>query len=402
MAAVLYDMKYRRFGRLNWEVSVLGFGAMRLPTIDGDPSRVNEPEAIRMIRYAIDHGLNYIDTAYQYHGGNSEVVVGKALKEGYCDKARVATKMPIGRINRSEEMDDILNEQLRRLQLDHVDFYLLHGLNRDRWRKTLELNALEWAERQIAEGKIRYLGFSFHDEFEIFKDIIDGYDGWTFCQIQLNYVDNENSRRTPGIMGLNYAASRRLAVVVMEPLKGGLLTVTPPKEVQSIWDRAEVKRSRAEWALLWVWSHPEVSVALSGMSTMDQVIENLRIADLSGSSIISPKDFEVLAKVREKYLEYGFIGCTGCRYCMPCPQGTRIPDILSFYNELLSSDDSKRLGIIERYNATIPPENRAEACIGCGACVEKCPQNLPIPRLLSNTQRFLRITTQQDSRSEDR
>ncbi|MBS7648154.1 MAG: aldo/keto reductase [Candidatus Bathyarchaeia archaeon] len=383
-------MKYRRFGKLNWEASVLGFGAMRLPTLDGDYNRVNEPEAIRMIRYAVDHGVNYIDTAYPYHGGNSEVVVGKALKDGYRDKVRIATKMPIGRVSKPEELDEIFNEQLRRLQLDYVDFYLLHGLNRDGWRKTLDLNALDWAERQIAEGRIRHFGFSFHDEFEVFKEIIDGYSGWTFCQIQYNYVDNESSVRTPGTIGLKYAASRGLAVVVMEPIKGGLLAVTPPKEVQAIWDEAEVKRSPAEWALLWVWNHPEVSVALSGMSTMEQVIENIRIADRSAPNILTPKELEIITRVKEKYLQHGFVGCTGCRYCMPCPQGVRIPDILAFLNMALRADEPQRREVIDRYNAAIPQENRAETCIRCGTCESKCPQNLPIRKLLSDARWVLR------------
>ncbi|MBS7653875.1 aldo/keto reductase [Candidatus Bathyarchaeota archaeon] len=383
-------MKYRRFGRLDWDVSVLGFGAMRLPIIEGDSSRIDEPEAIKMIRYAVDNGVNYIDTAYPYHGGNSEIVVGKALKGEYREKARVATKMPIGRVNAKEDLDKIFNEQLQRLQFNHVDFYLLHGLNRDSWRKTLELNVLDWAERQVADGRINHLGFSFHDEFEIFKEIVDSYE-WGLCQIQYNYVDNESSRQTPGIKGLKYAASKGLAVIIMEPIKGGLLAVTPPKEVQKIWDEFGINRSTVEWALLWVWNHPEVSVALSGMSTMEQVIENIQIADRSGSNILTPKELEVIYKAREKYLQCGFVGCTGCRYCMPCPQGVSIPEILAFYNEVLrATDEMQRREVIEKYYADIPPEKRADACVKCGACEEKCPQKLPIRGLLSGSRWMLR------------
>lgn len=388
-------MKYRKFGRLNWDVSVLGFGTMRLPILDGDPNKVDEAEAIRMIRYAIDHGVNYIDTAYPYHGGNSEVVLGKALKDGYRDRVKIATKMPIGRVSRREELDEIFNEQLRRLQLDYVDFYLLHGLNRDNWRKTLDLNVLDWAERQIDEGRIKYFGFSFHDEFEIFKEIIDGYSKWTLCQIQYNYIDTESSRRGPGTTGLKYAASKGLAVVVMEPLRGGLLAVKPPREVQEIWDRADVKRSPVEWALLWVWNHPEVSVALSGMSTMEQVIENIQIADRAGSNIFTAKDLEIIARVRERYLQYGFIGCTGCRYCMPCPQNVRIPEILAFYNRFLkTSNEGERRQIAKEYFAIIPQKEGVEVCIKCGACEKKCPQSLPIRKLLSDFQWILRWASQ--------
>jgi predicted aldo/keto reductase-like oxidoreductase len=383
-------LKYRKFGRLDWSVSVLGFGAMRLPIIGGDQSKINEPEAIKMIRYAIDHGVNYIDTAYPYHGGNSEVVVGKALKDGYREKAKVATKMPIGRINTKEELNKIFDEQLRRLQFDYIDFYLLHGLNRDSWRKTLELNVLDWAERQMADGRIKHLGFSFHDEFEIFKEIIDSYN-WDFCQIQYNYVDNESSRQTPGTEGLKYAASKGLAVVIMEPIKGGLLAVTPPKEVQAIWDESEIKRSPVEWALLWVWNHPEVSVALSGMSTMEQLIENIQLANRSGPNILTHKELEIIYKVREKYLQYGFVGCTGCRYCMPCPQNVSIPEILAFYNEVLrAASEMQRREVIEKYYATVPQDKRADACINCGTCEGRCPQKLPIRGLLSRARWMLR------------
>lgn len=387
-------MKYRRFGRLDWEVSVLGFGAMRLPVIDGDPSRINEPEAIRMIRYGIDHGINYVDTAYPYHGGNSEVVVGKALRDGYREKTRVATKMPIGMfVKTRDDLDRIFREQLRRLQLDYVDFYLLHGLNREAWRKALELNVLEWAEKKMDEGTIKYFGFSFHDDFEVFKEIINGYDKWSFCQIQYNYVDTESGRHTPGRKGLEYAYSRGLGVVIMEPLKGGMLTVPPPREVQEIWDEAESKRTLAEWGLLWVWNHPEVSVALSGMSTMEQVIENVAIADRLSPNMLQSKDLKIISRVREKYLQYGFIGCTGCRYCMPCAQGVSIPEILAFYNTVLRSfgDEGNRRKLIDQFQSEIPPEKRANACIKCGECEKKCPQNLPIRKLLADSLWILRM-----------
>ena len=379
-------MKYRRFGRLDWEVSALGFGAMRLPVIGGDRSKVDEAEAIRMIRYAIDHGVNYIDTAYPYHGGNSEVVVGKALEDGYRERVRVATKLPIWMINSREDLDRVFNEQLRKLRTDRVDFYLMHGLNRERWSKVLELNILDWAERMVADGRIGYLGFSFHDEFEVFKEIIDGYGGWTLCQILYNYMDVDFQA---GRRGLKYAASKGLAVVVMEPIRGGMLAIKPPPEIQAIWDEADVKRSPAEWALQWVWNHPEVSVALSGMSTMEQVIENVRSADRSGPNKLTRKELELISRVREMYLRYGFIGCTGCRYCTPCPQGVNIPDIFKLYNEFLKSSRDREVQrrVIERYRREIPPESGAKNCVKCGECEEKCPQQLPIRELLAKAAR---------------
>ncbi|MEJ5197925.1 MAG: aldo/keto reductase, partial [Anaerolineae bacterium] len=253
-------MKYRTFGRLGWQVSALGFGAMRLPTIGGDPTQIDEAEATRMIRYAIDHGVNYIDTAYPYHGGNSERLLGRILQDGYRERVHLATKMPCWMVESAADFDRFLDEQLARLQTDHLDLYLLHGLRAERWQKVRDLGVREWAERKMAEGKFRRLGFSFHDSFETFKQILDEYDGWGMCQIQYNYMDEQHQA---GVRGLRLAASRGLAVVVMEPLRGGLLAGSPPANVQALWDAAPVRRTPADWALQWLWDQPEVSVVLS-------------------------------------------------------------------------------------------------------------------------------------------
>jgi predicted aldo/keto reductase-like oxidoreductase len=375
-------LKYRQFGKLDWKVSALGFGAMRLPIIGSDKSKIDEGEAIKMIRYAIDHGVNYLDSAYTYHEGNSETLVGKALKDGYRQKVRVATKMPTWLINSQSDMTKFLNEQLTRLQLDHVDFYLLHGLKKDRWLKMKELNVFDWAKKAIEEGKIMHIGFSFHDDYETFKEIIDGYDKWDLCQIQYNYLDQDVQA---GTRGLRYAASKKLAVVVMEPIAGGILAFKPSKEIQDIWNRRKTKRTPAGWALQWVWDHPEVSLALSGMSTMKQVIENIKSAGRSKSNKLTEKELDTITDVKKRYIQYGLIGCKDCGYCMPCPQGVEIPKILVFYNE-----HGKRRGngeaikeLAERYNETIPAENRATKCVKCGQCEERCPQQLPIRDLLA-------------------
>ena len=371
-------MKYRKFGKLDWRVSALGFGAMRLPVIDQDPGKIDEAEAIEMIRYAIDHGVSYIDTAYPYHKGTSEIVVGKALRDGYRERVKLATKMPTWLVNSQEDMDKVLGEQLNRLQTDHIDFYLLHGLEKERWAKMQKLKVFDWAGKVTNEGKIRHLGFSFHDEYSVFKEIIDGYDKWTLCQIQFNYMD---ANYQAGTKGLRYAASKGLAVVVMEPIAGGLLAVKPPKEIQAIWDEAKSKRTPAEWALQWVWNHPEVSVVLSGMSTMSQVTENVKSAGRSGAGKLADEELGLISRVKEKYGEYGVIGCTGCKYCTPCPQGVEIPEIFALYNEYFIRGRDKE--VVNRYGEVVPPEKGAKRCAKCGQCEEQCPQQLPIRNLLA-------------------
>ncbi len=375
-------MKYRKFGELDWRVSALGFGAMRLPIIGEDRGNIDEAEAIRMIRSAIDHGLNYVDTAYPYHSGNSEILVGKAIKDGYREKVRLATKMPIRLLESEEDLDRIFSEQLHKLQTDHIDFYLFHGLRRATWSKVLEFNVLKWAEKEIADRRIRYLGFSFHDDYEMFKEIIDSYDGWTFCQIQYNYVDTEYQA---GTRGLKYAALKGLAVVVMEPIQGGNLSIKPSEEIQAIWDEAEIKRTPAEWALQWVWNQPEVSLALSGMSTMNHVVENVRSASRSDPGTLTDEELILISRVRAKYLEYGFIGCTGCRYCVPCPEDVFIPEILTLYNEYYTKRGNlnAQQDIINKYNEKIPLESGADICAKCGECEDKCPQQLPIRKFLT-------------------
>ena len=371
-------MKYRRFGGLDWRPSALGFGAMRLPIIGGDASRIDEPLAIRMIRHAIDNGVNYVDSAYGYHRGNSEVAVGKALRDGYRERVRLATKMPTYLVNSAADMDKYLDEQLGKLQTDHLDFYLLHGLNKDRWPRVRDAGVLEWAEKVKGEGKIRYLGFSFHDDCSLFHEILKDSEHFTLCQIQYNYMDEEYQA---GTKGLKEAAAKGLAVVIMEPIKGGKLAVTPPQQVQSIWDEAKIKRKPAEWALRWVWNHPEVSVVLSGMSEMYQVEENLVYADRSGPNVMEPWELELISRVREAYGKLGFVGCTGCRYCMPCPNGVEVPDILGLYNEYYMSGQSDE--VKKRYLEKIKPEGRADRCVACGRCEEQCPQRLPIRRFMA-------------------
>ena len=375
-------MKYRKFGSLDWEVSALGFGAMRLPIIGKDTSKIDEKPAINMIRYAIDQGVNYLDTAYVYHRGMSEVIVGKALKDGYREKIKLATKMPVRMVEKQENLDEFFNTHLERLQTDYIDFYLLHGMRESRWKQVKEFDMLSWAEEKIEEGKIKYLGFSFHDTLQLFKEIVDAHN-WTFCQIQLNYMDSEYQA---GLDGLKYASEKGLAVVVMEPIKGGKLAVTPPKEVQEIWDRSENKRTPAEWALQWVWNQPEVSLALSGMSEMRHVEENLDYADISGPGSLKNDELALYEEVKGAYNRLGFVGCTACNYCMPCPEKVDIPTILGQYNEYHLSGGSEE--IKNQYWEKINPQNHASNCKACGECEEKCPQQLPIRKFMNETVRL--------------
>ncbi|MEW8996739.1 MAG: aldo/keto reductase [Thermoanaerobacter sp.] len=363
-------MQYRQFGKLNIAISALGFGLMRLPAIDNDNSKIDEAEAIRMIRYAIDNGVNYIDTAWPYHGGNSEIVAGKALKDGYREKTFLATKLPTWLINEKEDMDKYLNEQLKKLQTDYIDFYLLHALDKSKWENMKRVDALSWAEKKKQEGKIRHIGFSFHDEYPVFQEIVDYYDKWDFCQIQYNYIDIDVQA---GEKGLKYAASKGLGVVIMEPIRGGRLA-NPPKAVQDIWDTAKVKRTPAEWALQWLWNQPEVSVVLSGMSTFEQLKENIESAKRSGINTLTKEELEIVSKVRNKYKELSPIACTGCNYCMPCPNGVNIPRNFELYNEahMYNIYEANRKAYKDLGDA------KASSCIECGTCESVCPQHLTI------------------------
>jgi len=375
-------MQYRRFGKLDWQVSALGFGCMRLPTIGGDHACINEPEATRMLHYAIDHGVNYVDTAYPYHGGNSELFLGRALKGGYRQKVRLATKLPCWKVAAAEDFDQILNEQLQKLQTECLDFYLLHGLGRERWDKIRGLGVLARAEQAIADGRIRYLGFSFHDKYAVFQEIVDAHD-WTFCQIQHNYMDIENQA---GTQGLRYAAAKGLAVVIMEPLLGGKL-VDQPAPIQAVWDTAARRRTPADWGLQWLWNQPEVSVVLSGMSKMEQVKQNVASAAASGVNTLAEPELALYERVRAQYNELSPIPCTKCEYCLPCPNGVAIPRVFAAYNEGLMYD---KPDIMRRwYKQWIPAANQAGACLQCLECEDKCPQNIPISRWMPVVQQVL-------------
>lgn len=381
-------MKYRRFGKLDFEVSALGFGCMRLPMLRGDNGNppkatdIDEPESIRMIRHAIDEGVNYVDTAYVYHGGRSEVVLGKALLDGYREKVKIATKLPLQHVKESKDLDRILNEQLEKLQTGHIDFYLLHGLHRGAWEKAKEFRVTDWAEKAIADGRIRHLGFSFHDSFSVLKKIIDAYDNWAFCQIQYNILD---TTQQAGTRGLRYAASKGLAVVIMEPLLGGKL-VNPQESIQAAWKRSSKEHKPADWCLQWLWDQPEISLVLSGMTEMEQLTENLSSADASEIGALSGEEMKVIGQVQRKYEEAGDIPCTGCEYCLPCQNNVSIPRIFKIFNRKVALNELK--GNSFAY-VGLPAEVKADNCLFCFECEDKCPQKIPISAWLDQLHDYL-------------
>lgn len=387
-------------GSLDWDVSVLGFGAMRLPTkqVKDENTQelkyvIEENEAIKMIRYAIDNGVNYIDTAYPYHGGESEVIVGKALKERYREKVHLTTKLPMWMVKKTEDFDEFLNQQIERLQTK-PDIYLFHGLTKERLEKIKTLTLIEKMEQAKAKGLIKYIGFSFHDKFEVFKEIIDFYN-WDCCQIQYNYLDINYQA---GTKGLEYAAGKNIAVIIMEPIRGGKLAVPDNKlnskpEIKEVLEASKVKRSMADWALQFVWNHAEVSVVLSGMNTMQQVIENIDSASKSAINTLTANELNTISSLRKAYEKFLVVPCTSCGYCVPCPNDVSIPFVLRLLNDVAYWGESGRNRIAFFYNSMAKTREDIEAkrsqgeeingaatlCIQCGECIDKCPQQIEIP-----------------------
>ena len=379
-------MQYRKFGTLGTEVSALGFGCMRLPTRDGIPQSeaIDEAETIRMIRHAVDQGVNYVDTAYPYHNGRSEVVTGMALRDGYRSKVMIATKSPVWQIAKPSDFDAYLNEQLGRLGTDHIDFYLLHALGAERWEKiVLKHNLLERAEAAVKDGRIGHIGFSFHDGADVFKRIVDGYGGWSMCQIQYNYMDTENQA---GTSGLKYAAAKGIAVVVMEPLLGGRLAA-PPRAAADVFLASDRGWSPAEWALQWTWDQAEVSTVLSGMKAMAEVEENLRAAGRSRIGSLDADDRGLFERAKKILRERAPIPCTQCGYCRPCPNGVNIPRNFELYNDCVIYDDPAIPRAV--YARFMPEGERAAVCTGCRECEDKCPQRIAISECLPEVHAVL-------------
>ena len=368
-------MEKRKLENLGIETSLLGFGCMRFPL--NAEGKIDEAEAERMVDKAIAEGVNYIDTAYPYHDGQSEIVVGNILKKYDRSSFYLATKLPVWFVNGPEDVDKLLNEQLGKLQTDYIDFYLMHAMNKERWDKMLEVGCVERLEQLKAEGKIKYIGFSFHDSYEVFEEMIN-YRDWDFAQIQFNYVDAEDQA---GVRGYELAEKKGVPLIIMEPIKGGSLAAFAP-EIMDKFASLDKDASPASFALRWVGTFPNVKVILSGMTTMEQVEDNLKtFADFKP---LTDKEQEVIAEVKAILESRVRNGCTGCRYCMPCPAGVDIPGCFAAWNTYYA---------YQNYNVVrwsweegIGEAHQAKNCIKCGKCEGACPQQISIREDLEKAQ----------------
>ncbi len=387
-------MQYRKMGSLDWEVSALGFGCMRLPARRINRMRADTEESIRILRHGIDLGVNYIDTAWPYHLGDSERIVGQALQDGYRERVHLVTKLFMPLVRRTEDFDRYLNSQLEKLQTDYLDIYLFHGLDKGAFEKVKQLGLLEKMEEAQRQGRIRHIGFSFHDTAPVFREIIDYYD-WDMAQIQYNYMDTGVQATTDGLV---YAHSKGIAVVIMEPIKGGQLA-NPPAEALEIMRASGIDRTPVDWALQFLWNRPEISVVLSGMGNQQMVDENCASADRSGIHSLTQEEEAVIARLAEVYRSKILVPCTACEYCMPCPAGVNIPQNFAILNNVsLESQFLMRWRVRRSYRRLAGskeeidqenPNGNASLCIDCGVCLEKCPQEINIPVELEKVHAIL-------------
>ena len=352
-------------------ISSLGFGCMRFPTTA--EGKIDRPQAMEMLTYAYKHGVNYFDTAYPYHNGESELVVGEFLQTIDRSKVLIATKLPCWLIKTPEDMDKYLNEQLSKLQTGYIDYYLLHALNHKTWAALKKMKVLKFLEKARADGRIRHIGFSFHDAYPVFRKIVMSYD-WDFCQIMLNYLDTHYQA---GKRGFEIAAERKMGIIAMEPLRGGKLVSPIPPGIEALWSKSSQQMSPVQRAVRWVWNLPDATVLLSGMSSLAQLKENIKYADAFSANELTPADLKLYQRVRREYIKRIPILCSECRYCLPCPQKVAIPSVMGVYNEAVMFDDKERHA--KEYKWFVPEESRAGKCIQCGVCLAKCPQKIDIP-----------------------
>jgi predicted aldo/keto reductase-like oxidoreductase len=385
-------MQYRKFGKLDWKVSALGFGSAKLPTLDGElfSDNVDEDKTIELVRYAIENGINYFDVWHHYYGGKSERIIGKAFAHGYREKVKIIAKMPVWQVTECKDLDTIFEEQRDRLQTDYIDICQLHALDAgsqgNLWERIKEIGVIRWAEKRMAKGDFHYFGFSFHGEYVNFKKVIDDYDNWTNCTILYNFIDQNIQA---GQRGLEYAFDRNIAVSIMEPLRGGGLACNVPRHIRNLWDTATVKRTPAEWALQWLWNQQQISVVLCGMDHLELMKQNIASAGRSEPGTLSDEELNLINRVRIEYLRETTIQCGKCNYCIPCPKGIAIPRIFEFYNESIMFNDINSGKL--RYNTWLAAKDKGNNCVECSQCVKRCPRRLEIPKLLDEIHRKLNL-----------
>ncbi|GHV91226.1 aldo/keto reductase [Spirochaetia bacterium] len=382
-------MQYRNYGKTGYQVSAFGMGCMRLPRIvTGDHSDVDREKAWEMIRYAADHGVNYFDTAYGYHNKTSEEVLGEALAEGgRREKVKIVTKQPFGTMedlktgggkNVLDNARRNLENTLRKLRTDYIDVYLIHNIGKSTWEDIKKNKVIEEYEKFRAEGLIRGIGYSYHGDYPTFKEVLDFYS-WDMCQIQQNLIDVEREATEEAI---HQAGKKGCALVIMEPIRGGNLAF-PPAAIQAIYDEykapgAKAPRSGVEWAFRHVINYPEVSTILSGVTTMEQLKDNIEIFSKPDAvpNCLNDEEKKIITRAREKYLSLKSIPCTACEYCLPCPKGVNIPGVFTRYNDGVmfgTFDPSRRAYMFQTRS-----NQDASLCVGCRACEKKCPQHIEI------------------------
>jgi predicted aldo/keto reductase-like oxidoreductase len=369
-------MQYRKFSRLDWKASALGFGLERLPS--------DEAASVKMLRYAIDRGVNYLDVGWPLIAESNEDlsrILAEALQNGYRQKIKIAATLPSVKIDKSLDFDRSLEKLLKWLPADSIDFLFLGGLNRYSWPRLQGLNALHRAEKALADRRIGHIGFCFHDQYQFLRDIVEAYDNWSLCQFQYSFMDIDHH---PGVSGLKYTADNGLGVVVSRPLLGGRLTGKIPASVSSIWSSSQPKRTPAAWGLRWVWNHPEVSTVVGDMSTLEQVKENVALSDIAAADSFTVPEELVISRVRDAYRALKPIPCTACRGCMPCGQGIDVPRIFEIYNDAVMYNDSSTARSIYRLE-----RHNIDDCNACGTCMKACGKQIPITDWLKKARALL-------------
>jgi predicted aldo/keto reductase-like oxidoreductase len=386
-------MQYKIMKKSGDKISILGFGCLRFPEKNG---KIDKEKSKELLLKAYELGINYFDTGYPYHMGESEPFLGEVFSNSEMrQKIKIATKLPPFPVNEKKDMDTILRNQLKRLKTDHIDYYLLHGIDEKSWDKLMKLDVLEFLTKSKKEGMIGSIGFSYHGFIDTFKQMVDTFD-WDLCQIQYNYLDEELQA---GKKGLEYAASKEIDVFIMEPLRGGVLAKKQPQSIAKTFDESEIKRTPAEWALRWIWNHKEVTMVLSGMSRMDQLLDNAKIADSIKPSTFSKNEIETVEKLKIEYKKIMKINCTSCQYCQPCPANVNIPVCFDFYNRIKVLGDNKfqmsvmygiHLGGIDTDKKKM---EFASQCNGCGECEKKCPQHIEIRKWIKVVKKEIETIT---------